>query len=298
VQAEGTKLNLSLVRRDSGVQEKIDEELELPLGEGEQEGNGTELGAERVEEPETQPEMTPPVSKKRGRSKKVNPDDAQELQPVMQTVTLAVASEATTQTSQPKGRGKKNKKELAPVVPAPAPATMTSKKRPAGKKNKANNPVLSFPVSKPGTGVPAEKKEKKSKKKMVVVPPPVQAEVEEKPEPEREISSWDRLVEGSLSPAPSSECGEEDRELEGKTVRIVPPAASKSTSKSGIYRNRKDRISIDLSLSADLARLQDDELERDQSVRAVERKEDVDVVENESVRRSSRKRVAKRLSIG
>jgi hypothetical protein len=39
-------------------------------------------------------------------------------------------------------------------------------------------------------------------------------------------------------------------------------------------------------------------LERDQSVRAVERKEDVDVVENESVRRSSRKRVAKRLSIG
>jgi hypothetical protein len=298
VQAEGTKLNLSLVRRDSGVQEKIDEELELPLGEGEQEGTGTELGAERVEEPETQPEMTPPVSKKRGRSKKVNPDDAQELQPVMQTVTLAVASEATTQTSQPKGRGKKNKKELAPVVPAPAPATMTSKKRPAGKKNKANNPVLSFPVSKPGTGVPAEKKEKKSKKKMVVVPPPVQAEVEEKPEPEREISSWDRLVEGSLSPAPSSECGEEDRELEGKTVRIVPPAASKSTSKSGIYRNRKDRISIDLSLSADLARLQDDELERDQSVRAVERKEDVDVVENESVRRSSRKRVAKRLSIG
>jgi len=97
-----------------------------------------------------------------------------------------------------------------------------------------------------------------------------------------------------LSPAPSSECGEEDRELEGKTVRIVPPAASTSTSKSGMNRNRKGRISIDLSLSADLVRLQDDELERGQSVRAVERKEEVD----ESVRRSSRRRIAKRLSIG
>lgn len=294
VQAEGTKLNLSLVRRDSGVQEKIDEELELPLGEGEQEGNGIELGAERVEEPETQYETATPASKTRGRPKKNKPDDAQELRPAMETVTLAVASEATTQTSQPKGRGKKNKKELAPVVPAPAPATTTSKKKSAGKKNKTSNPVLSFPVSKPGTGVPAEKKEKKSKKKMVVVPSSVQAEVGEEPEPEREISSWDRLVEGSLSPAPSSECGEEDRGLEGKTVRIVPPAASTSTSKSGMNRNRKGRISIDLSLSADLARLQDDELERGQSVRAVERKEEVD----ESVRRSSRRRIAKRLSIG
>lgn len=293
VQAEGTKLNLSLVRRDSGVQEKIDEELESPLEEGEEEGHGMKLGAEHVEEPETQPETATPASKKRGRPKKINPDDGQELQSAIETVGLTVASDIATQT-QSKGRGKKSKKELAPVVPAPAPATATTKKKSAGKKNKTSNPVLSFPVSKPGTGVPAEKKEKKSKKKMVVVPPPVQAEVEDEPEPEKELLSWDRLVEGSLSPAPSSECGEEHRELGEKTVQIVASAASTSTSKSGMNRNRKGRISIDLSLSADLARLQNDELERDQAVQAVERKEEVD----ESVRRSSRRRIAKRLSIG
>jgi NAD-dependent SIR2 family protein deacetylase len=293
VQAEGTKLNMSLVRRDSGVQEKIDEELELPLEEVEEEGNGIELGAEQVEEPENQPEMNPPASKKRARPKKVKPDDAQESQSATEKTSLAVPSEVSTQTAQPKGRGKKNKKELAPVVPATASGTTTSKKKSAGKKNKTSNPVLSFPVSKPGSGVPAEK-EKKSKKKTVVVPFSVQAEVQEEPEPERETLSWDRLVEGSLSPAPSSECGEEDWEFERKMVRIDPPAASTSTSTSGRNTNRKGRISIDLSLSADLARLQDDEMERDQAIQAVERKE----VQDESVRRSSRKRVAKRLSIG
>lgn len=247
-------------KSDLADPEKIDEEPEV--------GTDKEKVIETVVILEKEPEVALEGTQKKSRKSK-KAVSAPEPKPKVENV-----EPAPTQLEEPKKRGRKPKNAAAPVALSEQSVetiTVKPKKKSAGRKDS----VLPFPASKPGFA----RAGKKSKADKTDVPFATKAlalgrAAEAEPEP---TMAWNRLVEGSLSPPPSSECGPvEDQQVPVKMRR-----------KAGVQR-----VSIDLRLSADPARLAELEKEDSEARDAAV----AEVLEDEPVRRSTRaKRLPKRL---
>ena len=259
--AEGTELGID--RRESACShpgpEKIEEESEaitdkevpveasLPLVEQ------IETGAVEVSQ------------KKPRKSKKAKAGAIAELELPVESVGLAQNPPKPST----KKRTSKAKKEIAPVVIGDSSIEVTTVK-PKRKSTARKNPALPFPASKPGSAATGEISKTSDKAKSTQVEAPTRIV-----EP---TLVWNRLVEGSLSPPPLSDCeAAEAVKLPTKSIR------------TGAVQHLK----IDLRPSTDSSR----STELDSENRATAAVEDGPEGDGESVRRSTRIRIPKRLSI-